>query len=121
MRRIFNYVVILGLSACAGPAPNPVAVSQPQDNAMSCMAIQAEIEANDKEISDLGTQQGLKVVQNVGAGALGFFTLGLGWALMDWQGAAGTDKAALERRNTYLGQLALERCSDGTVPTSGVK
>ena len=98
------------LSACAGRAPNPVAVAQAQDSAASCNAIRAEIAANDKRISELGSERGLKVAQNVVAGALGFFTLGIGWAAMDFQGAAGTDQEALEARNQYLGRLAAERC-----------
>ena len=102
-------IAILLLSSCAGRASNPVATSQPRDAAYSCHAIQAEIAANNKEITELGTEQGLKVAQNVVAAGAGLFFI-LPFFLMDFQGAAGTVKEALEDRNAYLGQLALDRC-----------
>ncbi|WP_431304331.1 hypothetical protein [Sediminicoccus sp. BL-A-41-H5] len=101
---------VVGLSACAGRAPAPVAVVQPIDNTMDCQAIQAEIAANTARISDLGSESGAKVAQNVAAGVAGaFFILPL--FLMDFQGAAGIDQRALESRNQYLGTLAATRCA----------
>jgi hypothetical protein len=39
-------VMALAVGACAGRAPQPVAVVQPQDRYADCTAITAEIEAN---------------------------------------------------------------------------
>jgi hypothetical protein len=102
-------IAALLLSSCAGRAPNPVAISQPRDATYSCRAIQAEIAANNEKITELGTEQGLKVAQNIVAVGAGLFFI-LPFFLMDFQDAAGTDKQALEDRNAYLAQLALDRC-----------
>jgi hypothetical protein len=53
--------------ACAGRAPQPVAVVQPLDRYSDCTAITAEIEANNQKVSELASEQGLKVGQNVAA------------------------------------------------------
>jgi len=96
-------------SACAGRAPNPVAVVQPVDDTMDCTAVRAEADANTKRIAELGTEQGGKVAQNVAAGVAGaFFILPL--FLMDFQNAAGKEEAALKSRNDYLTTLARQRC-----------
>lgn len=98
------------LSACAGRDAHPIAASQPQDNNASCAAVQAELEANNLRISQLGREEGWKVAQNVGAAVVGFFTLGIGFAAMDFKDAAGTERQALETRNRYLAQIAAEKC-----------
>src|SRR5690606_24567808 len=97
------------LAGCAGRAPAPVAVTQAQDAYMSCAAIQSEVAANTRKISELGSEQGQKVAQNVAAGVAGLFIWPL-WFALDFQGAATKEIAALEARNSYLGQLAMERC-----------
>ena len=59
------------ISSCAGRDARPVAISQPQDAAMACPQIQAEIAGNNQLISDLGSEKGAKVAQNVAAGVAG--------------------------------------------------
>ena len=104
------FAALIFLSACAGRAPNPVAVVQPIDETMSCEAIQAEVNANTQRIAELGSEQGAKVAQNVVAGVAGaFFILPL--FLMDFQNAAGKEEAALKSRNDYLATLARQRCA----------
>jgi hypothetical protein len=77
---------------------------------MDCNAIRAEITANTGRISDLGSESGAKIAQNVAAGVAGaFFILPL--FLMDFQGSAGIDQRALEARNQYLATLANSRCT----------
>lgn len=98
------------LSACAGRDAHPVAASQPQDNNASCAAVQAELDANNLRITQLGREEGWKVAQNVGAGVVGLFTFGIGFAAMDFKDAAGTERDALETRNRYLAQIAAEKC-----------
>lgn len=97
------------LGACAGRAPNPVAVVQAQDRYMDCAAISAEVTANNKKISELGGEEGGKVAQNVIVGAAGLF-IPILWFGMDFQGAAPKEIAALQSRQQYLATMAEARC-----------
>lgn len=105
---IISFSVLL-LTACAGRAPQPVATSQPQDVNSSCAMVNAEIEANNVKIKELGEEQGIKVVQNVAAGAAGLIVWPMFFA-MDFQGSAGKDLAAIQARQQYLAALAIEKC-----------
>ena len=103
----------LAVSACAGRAPAPVPVVQAQDRYMDCAAINAEVQANNKKVIELGGEEGAKVAQNVAAGVAGLFIWPL-WFAMDFQGAAPKEIAALQARQQYLATLAEQRC--GAVP-----
>ncbi|WP_431283956.1 hypothetical protein ACQW02_03865 [Humitalea sp. 24SJ18S-53] len=108
--RLLVCALSLGLAACAGRAPAPVAVVQPMDESMDCNAIQAEVAANNQRLSALGSESGAKVAQNVIAGVAGaIFILPL--FLMDFQGAAGIDERSIQARNAYLSTLARARCT----------
>ncbi|MGQ0583046.1 MAG: hypothetical protein ACT4O6_14005 [Reyranella sp.] len=108
-----RFSVLIGasllLAACAGRAPNPVAVVQPQDRYMDCAAISAEVQANNKKISELGGDEGSKVAQNVIVGVAGVF-IPILWFGMDFQGTAPKEIAALQSRQQYLGTMAESRC-----------
>jgi hypothetical protein len=99
----------LALVACAGRDPQPIATVQAQDAYADCTMIRAEIEANNVKVKELSDEQGWKVAQNVaaGVGGLVFFPI---WFGMDAKGAASKDAAALEARQKYLTELAVERC-----------
>lgn len=97
------------LAACAGRAPAPVPIVQAQDRYLDCKAIVIEVEANNQKVSELASEEGLKVAQNVAAGVAGIVVPVL-WFGMDWQGAAGKEVAALQSRQQYLAALAEERC-----------
>ena len=99
----------LMLSGCAGRAPAPVSVVQPQDRYLDCKAILAEVETNNKKVSELASEEGLKVAQNVAAGVAGIVIPVL-WFGMDWQGAASKEVTALQSRQQYLATMAEERC-----------
>jgi hypothetical protein len=105
-------VVTLALAAlcagCAGRAPQPVAVVQPQDQFSDCTAIVAEIESNNRKVQELASEEGLKTTQNVAAGVAGLFIPVL-WFGMDFQGAASKEVAALQSRQQYLATLAGQR------------
>ena len=103
-------VIAIGLWGCAGRAPAPVATVQPQDRYMDCTAIMAEVEANNKRVQELASEEGLKVGQNVAAGVAGIFIPVL-WFGMDWQGSASKEVAALQSRQQYLAALAEQRCT----------
>ena len=82
---------------------------QMKDAMMDCTAINAEIAANTAHQSELGSEKGGKVAQNVAAGVAGLLIPVL-WFGMDFQGAADTESRALEARDQYLSTLALQRC-----------
>ena len=98
----------LALSACAGRPPAPVAVVQPADRSLDCTQVAAEIAANDVRISNLGREEGGKVAQNVAAGVVGLFFFPA-FFLMDVQGTASKETAALQSRNQYLATVATQK------------
>ena len=88
---------------------------------MDCAAINAEVQANNKKISELGSEEGKKVAQNVIAGAAGLLIPVL-WFAMDFQNAAGKEVTALQSRQQYLATLAEQRCgSSPPVPIQAVQ
>ena len=108
-KAVMTAALVMGLAGCAGRAPAPVAVVQAQDRFMDCAAINAEVQANNKRISELGSEEGKKVAQNVIVGAAGVI-IPILWFGMDFQNAAGKEVAALQSRQQYLGTLAEQRC-----------
>ena len=113
---IFTWLaVVVVIQGCAGRAPQPVAVVQSQDKHMDCTAIFAEVEANNRKVQELASEQGLKVAQNVAAGVAGLVVPVL-WFGMDWQGAASKEITALQSRQQYLATLAEQRNCGGAGP-----
>jgi hypothetical protein len=110
---VLAVVAATQVAACAGRAPAPVAVVQAQDRYMDCAAINVEVQANNKKITELGSEEGKKVAQNVIVGAAGLLIPVL-WFGMDFQNAAGKEVAALQSRQQYLATLAEQRC--GSAP-----
>jgi hypothetical protein len=100
------------LTGCAGRAPDLVPVVQAVDQQMTCDQIVTEIKSNNARMSDLASEEGLKVTQNVVAGVAGLIVPVL-WFGMDFQDAAGKEGKALSQRNEYLGTLAKDRCGHG--------
>src|SRR5205807_9480813 len=77
-----------------------------------CLAVAAEVQANNQKIQELASDEGSKVGQNVAAGVAGLFIWPL-WFAMDFQGTAGKEVTALQTRQQYLGTLAEQkRCGD---------
>jgi hypothetical protein len=107
-RSLISTWLAIGLTGCAGRAPQPVAAVQPQDRLLDCVAITAEVRANNEKIQQLSTEKSQKVAQNVAAGLAGLFIWPL-WFGMDFQGAATTETAALQSRQEYLGTLAEQK------------
>jgi hypothetical protein len=107
--------IAVAVGACAGRAPQPVAVVQAQDRYSDCTAITAEIEANNQKVSELASEQGLKVGQNVAAGVAGLVVWPLLFA-MDFQDTASKEVAALQSRQQYLATLAEQRCLPAAPP-----
>jgi len=108
VRRGIGVLLLAAVAGCAGWAPQPVAVVQPQDRYADCAAIYAEVQANNKKIQDLAGEQGSKVAQNIAAGVVGVFIWPV-WFGMDFQGAAGKEVDALASRQQYLATLAEQR------------
>ncbi|AWM01751.1 hypothetical protein [Bradyrhizobium amphicarpaeae] len=104
--------VAAAVSGCAGRAPAPVSVVQPQDRYMDCAAVTIEVQTNNAKVQQLASDKGLKVAQNVAAGVAGLVVPVL-WFGMDFQGTADTEIQALQARQQYLGALAEQRhCGD---------
>jgi hypothetical protein len=103
-------IATVALGACAGRAPQPVAVVQAQDRYSDCTAIIAEIEANNQKVKELAAEEDLKVGQNVAAGVAGLVVWPLLFA-MDFQDSANMEVAALQARQQYLATLAQQRCA----------
>lgn len=118
MKKLLLVMLAAQLAACAGRAPAPVAVTQAQDRFMDCAAINAEVQANNKKITELGSEEGKKVAQNVIVGAAGLLIPVL-WFGMDFQNAAGKEVSALQSRQQYLATLAEQRC--GAAPPVAVQ
>ena len=72
--------------------------------------ITAEIEANNAKVQELANERGLKVAQNVAAGVTGIIVWPVLFA-MDFKGAADQDLAALQARQQFLTNLAVQRCA----------
>jgi hypothetical protein len=110
--------MMMTLGACAGRSPQPVAVVQPQDRYSDCLAIVAEVRANNQKLPELASEEGTKVGQNVAAGVAGLFIWPL-WFAMDFQDSAGKEVTALQSRQQYLGTLAEQkRCGEAAPATA---
>lgn len=107
-RVVGSVFVAITMVACAGRAPQPVAVVQAQDKHMDCPAISIEIQANNDKVQQLASDKGLKVAQNVTAGVAGLFIPVL-WFGMDWQGTEDKEITALQTRQQYLATMAEQR------------
>jgi hypothetical protein len=113
-----KFLVVLAAAAaasgCAGRAPAPVSVVQPQDRYMDCAAIGIEVQNNNAKVQQLASDKGLKVAQNVVAGVAGLVIPVL-WFGMDFQGTADAEIQALQARQQYLAALAEQRhCGQDT-------
>jgi hypothetical protein len=102
-------------AACAGRDPQPIATIQPQDAYSDCTMIRAEIDANNAKATQLASEQGGKVAQNVAAGVAGLVIRPI-WFGMDFKDAAGKEAAALQARQQYLTTLAAQRCNPPAPP-----
>ena len=110
MRYFFLFFVIaIAEAGCAGRDPNLIQAVQISDQQLNCQQITAEIRANNEKISQLASEQGWKVAQNVTAGVVGLVIWPI-WFGMDFKDAAGKEASALSQRNEYLGTLAGTKC-----------
>ena len=109
MRFIIIAIACLLCAACAGRDAAPIATVQPHDQVSDCAMVTAEIEANNAKVQELANERGLKVAQNVAAGVAGLVVWPVLFA-MDLKGAADQDLAALQARQQFLTNLAVQRC-----------
>jgi hypothetical protein len=112
---ILIMAVGLALAACAGRDPQPMATVQPQDAYSDCAMINSEIQANNIRAQALASEHDAKIAQNVAAGVVGVVIWPV-WFAMDTKGAASTDAAALQARQQYLSELAVQRCAPPPPP-----
>jgi hypothetical protein len=110
-------LLVMTLVGSAGRAPNLEPLVQASDQTLNCDQIIAETKINNDKISNLATEEGWKVTQNVAAGVVGLVIWPV-WFGMDWQNAAGKEGQALSQRNEYLGTLAKSRCAPPSTTAS---
>jgi hypothetical protein len=92
----------VALGACAGRAPEPVAVVPPQDGNMDCTAITAEIQDNNRRVTELASEKQTNLPEYL--------------IIMDRQGTAAQEVAALQSRQQYLAALVEQRCKPAGPP-----
>jgi hypothetical protein len=110
MRYVLLAAVAAALCGCAGRDAQPIATVQPQDTNSDCAMINAEIQANNTRAQALSSEQNGKIAQNVAAGVVGLVIWPVFFA-MDAKGAAATEAQELQTRQTYLANLAAQRCN----------
>ena len=109
VRFIIIAIACVLCAACAGRDAAPIATVQPHDQVSDCAMVTAEIEANNAKVQELANERGVKVAQNVAAGVAGIVVWPVLFA-MDFKGAADQDMAALQARQQFLTNLAVQRC-----------
>ena len=109
VRFIITAIACVLCAACAGRDAAPIATVQPHDQVSDCAMVTAEIEANNAKVQELANERGVKVAQNVAAGVAGIVVWPVLFA-MDFKGAADQDMAALQARQQFLTNLAVQRC-----------
>jgi hypothetical protein len=117
LARFIACACVMFLGACAGRAPQLTPIVQATDQQMTCEQVQAEAKINNQKITDLASEQGWKVTQNVAAGVVGLVIWPV-WFGMDFQDAAGKEAKSLSQRNEYLVTLAKMRCGPPTETAS---
>ena len=63
----------------------------------------AKVETNNKKVSELASEEGVKVEQNLAAGLAGI-VIPIRWFGMDWQGAANKEVKLFKAFNSILPQ-----------------
>lgn len=109
IREIMALSAIGIIAGCAGRPAAPVEVVQLQDQQLGCTDLRAEVDANNKRLSQLGKEEDDKLQRNTLVGAAGF-VIPLAWFGLDLHNAAGKEISALQARQQYLGVLAAKRC-----------
>ena len=95
------------LAGCGGRSPNAVSQFQPGDEDRSCDGLRAEISSNENEIATLLPDEDA-TGKNVALGVSGaFFIVPL--FFMDFKDAEGIEVRALQRRNSWLRQVAAQK------------
>jgi hypothetical protein len=94
---------LLLVSGCAGRAAAPIAQYQPQDQQLTCQALQRQIESNQAKILALTPKQN-KSGKNAALGITGTFLLAP-WLLMDFSDAERLEVHAFQLRNSHLCNL----------------
>ncbi|ASZ71977.1 hypothetical protein [Aeromonas phage yong1] len=111
MKRIV-IVALMGalLTGCAANVANTgITTSKVTDAAATCSQLRAELLVAEKQRQDAQTSGSWQTARNVGAGALGLFTLGLGWMAIDTGNGHSTDEQNAQNRVLILSSLLTEK------------
>jgi hypothetical protein len=113
VRKIVSAVALAALlGACAGRDAAYIPITQPSDQALDRNALNTEMNANNAKISSLSAEESNKRGQNIAMGVAGAVLFWPALFFMDFKDAAGTDRKAVESRQSYLTMLyAQKQCS----------
>jgi hypothetical protein len=103
--RTIALVAAVALTACAARPSNPVAISRPGDDRMSCAELRQEREANKGAAVELaGADEGV-VAGNIAAGVTGAVLFWPALFAMDLSNAEQIELRALQDRDKTLARL----------------
>ncbi len=95
-------LLMLALAACGARSSNPVAISQPGDDALSCEQIARQVTANNKLAVEKAGGDEATVDTNVAAGAVGALIFWPAMFAIDLSNAEQIELRALRDRNRTL-------------------
>ena len=116
LRKLVSAVALVTLlDGCAGRDAAYIPVVQPTDQGLDCGALYAEMSANTAKIASLSSEEGNKRGQNIAMGVVGAIVFFPALLAMDFKDAAGTDRKAVEARQSYLTTLYSQKhCTAAT-------
>jgi len=116
VRKLVSAVTLVALlGACAGRDAAYIPVVQPTDQGLDCGALYAEMSTNTAKIASLSAEEGSKRGQNIAMGVAGAILFWPALFAMDFKDAAGTDRKAVEARQSYLTTLYSQKhCAAAT-------
>ncbi|MEG2886421.1 MAG: hypothetical protein RR853_04730 [Aurantimicrobium sp.] len=107
---IMGVLVCALLSGCAANVANVgIQTSKVSDATATCSQLRAELLVAQQQAAAADKAGDWQTARNVGAGALGFFTLGLGWMAIDTGNGHSTDEQNAQNRVLILSSLLAEK------------
>lgn len=109
MRTLLALGLMIPLAACSGRLSNPIEVEQAGDFSLSCVALDAEQEGNQKKAVFLQERESAEAAENLSVLALGFNFTRFAYVAFDLSDANEDELAALEERRDRLDALMASR------------
>lgn len=107
---IAGVLMCAALSGCAANVANVgIQTSKVSDATATCSQLRAELLVAQQQAAAADKAGDWQTARNVGAGALGFFTLGLGWMAIDTGNGHSTDSQNAQNRILVVNSLMTEK------------